>query len=121
MLFRDPRALAFVLIAMGVGLLGWYGDQWYRLPAWNETEIAQSVDLNLALELKQRGPLLQPEGERLERLRQTIRAEIEAQIHRQRLEVERWIAAGLALAVLGIGAWLRARLTPSQAVDQSRP
>jgi hypothetical protein len=120
MLFRDPRALAFVLLAVGTGLLGWYGEAWYRLPAWSEAEVAQSVELNLALELKQRGPLLQPEGARLEQLRQTLRAEIQARIRRERLDVERWLAAGLTLTVLGLGAWLRSRLAPHQDVDQSK-
>jgi hypothetical protein len=114
MLFRDPRALAFVLLAVGVGLLGWYGDQWYRLPAWSDSEIEQSVDLNLEIELARRGPLLQPQGERLDQLRGTLRSEIEAQIRLQRQDLERWMAAGLTLCVLGLGAWLRSRHTARQ-------
>ncbi len=119
MLFRDPRVLAFVLVATGIGLLGWYGQQWYELPQWSPAEIEQSVELNLALELKQRGPLLQPTAERLEQLRSMIRAEVEGRIRRERRDLERWMAAGLTLILLGTGAWLKIRLSTQQAVDRS--
>lgn len=105
MLLRNPRAFAFLLIAVGVGLVAWYGEQRWRLPEWNETEIEQSVELNLALELQRRGPHLQPSGERLDHLRSTLRAEIEAEIRRDRAEPERWIGLGLLLIVVGAGHW----------------
>jgi len=106
MLLRNPRAFAFLLAAIGAGLVAYYGEQRWRLPVWNETEIAQSVELNLALELQRRGPHLQPSGERLEALRRTLRVEIEAEIHRERAEPERWIGVGLLLIVVGAGQWL---------------
>ena len=106
MLLRNPRAFAFVLAAVGLGLVAFYGEQRWRLPAWSEAEIAQSVELNLALELQQRGPHLQPAGERLDALRRTLRAEIEAEIRRERAEPERWIGLGLLLIVLGAGQWI---------------
>ena len=121
MLFRDPRVLAFVLIAIGGGLLTWYGPQWYQLPRWSETDVEDTVEQRLETELAQRGPLLQPTGERLELLRSTLRGEVQGQIRRERRDVERWLAAGLLLCVLGIGALVRSRLWPSQAVDRSRP
>lgn len=106
MLLRNPRAFAFLLIALGVGLLSWYGEQRWSLPAWSEGEILQSVELNLALELQRRGPHLQPAPARLDELRRTLRAEIEADIRRDRHELERWIGLGLVLIVLGLGQWL---------------
>lgn len=106
MLLRNPRAFAFLLTAIGVGLVAYYGEQLWRLPQWNETEIAQSVELNLAVELQRRGPHLQPTGERLEALRRTLRAEIEAEIRRDRLPLERWIGFGAMLIVFGLGQWL---------------
>ena len=115
MLLRNPRALAFLLVAVGIGIAGWYGEQRWRLPAWSEAEIEQSVELNLAVELQRRGPLLQPAPERLEQLRRTLRAEVEAEIRRDREQLERWIGLGLVLTVLGLGLWARealARLTP---------
>ena len=111
MLLRNPRAFAFLLAALGVGLAGYYGEQRWRLPQWNEGEILQSVELNLAIELQRRGPHLQPAPERLEELRRTLRAEVEAEIRRDRYQLDRWIGLGLVLIVLGLGHgardWLR--------------
>jgi len=117
-MFRDPRALAFVLLASGIGVLGWFGPQWYQRPKWSRAEIDQSVELNLAIELKQRGPLLQPTGDRLEQLRSLIRTEVEGQIRRERREVERWLGAGFLLSLFGVSAWLRAR---AARFDRSTP
>ena len=107
MLFRNPRVFAFLLIAVGVGLIGYYGEQRWRLPAWSEAEIEQSVELNLALDLQRRGPYLQPAGERLEQLRDALRAEVRAEIRRDRENLERWIGFGAILCVLGAAHWLK--------------
>jgi len=111
MLFRNPRAFAFLLAAIGIGLVAYYGEQRWRLPPWSESEIAQSVELNLALELQRRGPHLQPEAGRLDALRRTLRAEVEAEIRRDRQAPERWIGFGLLLIVVGLGSWLKDALT----------
>lgn len=103
MLFRNPKALAFLMIAIGLGLLGYYGEQWYRLPQWTEAEIEQSVELNLAIDLNRMGPHLRPTGEKLERLREIVRSEVQGEIRREREGLERWIGAGLILLVLGAG------------------
>lgn len=103
MLARNPRGLAFFLLAGGIGLVGWYGEQWYRLPTWSEAEIEQSVDLNLQLDRQRRGDLLPLEGEKLERMRAMIRAEVLAEIKRDRQEPERWMGLGAVLIVLGLG------------------
>jgi hypothetical protein len=103
MLLRNPRGFAFLLLAAGLGLTAWFGEQRWRLPDWSEGEIEQSVELNLAIELGRRGPHLRPEGERLEALRATLRAEVEAEIRREREDLERWIGLGLVLIVLGTG------------------
>lgn len=110
MLFRNPRFFAFLLVALGVGLLGYFGEQWRRLPAWSEQEIEQSVELNLALDLRHRGPHLQPTGERLEELRRTVRAEVEAEIRRERSGLERWMGVGAILTMLGLVTWLKQAL-----------
>jgi hypothetical protein len=106
MLLRNPRLFAFLLAALGIGLVAWYGEQRWRLPAWSEAEIEHSVEMNLALELERRGTHLQPTGERLEQLRRTLRAEVEAEIRRERAEPERWIGFGLLLIVVAAGQWL---------------
>ncbi len=115
MLLRNPRLLAFLLAAVGLGIAAWYGEQRWRLPAWSEAEIAQSVELNLVVELRQRGPHLQPSPERLEALRATLRGEIEREIRREREPLERWIGLGLLLAVVGLGIWARDALGRSLA------
>lgn len=108
MLFRNPQLFAFVLIAAGLGLLSWYGEQWYRLPVWTEAETEQSVELNLAIELARMGPHLRPQGEKLELLRGMIRDDVRSEIQRERSELERWLGAGLLLLVFGLGQWLAA-------------
>ena len=110
MLFRNPRLLAFLLATVGLGIAAWYGEQRWRLPAWSEGEIEQSVELNLVVELRQRGPHLQPSAERLDELRATLRAEVEGEIRREREQLERWIGIGLLVAVVGMGIWAREAL-----------
>jgi hypothetical protein len=105
MLPRNPRAFGLVLAAIGLGVVLWYGEQRARLPQWSEAEIAQSVELNLQLDLQRRGPHLQPGEDRLEALRRTLRAEVEAEIRREREQLDRWIGAGLLLLVFGAGQW----------------
>lgn len=106
MLLRNPNAFAFLLAAIGIGLVAYYGEQRWNLPEWSEAEVEQSVELNLALELQRRGPHLQPVGNRLEQLRAALRAEVEGEIRRERAEIERWIGLGLLLIVLGAGQGL---------------
>lgn len=105
MLPRNPRAFGLVLAAIGLGVVLWYGEQRARLPQWSEAEIAQSVELNLQLDLQRRGPHLQPSEDRLAALRRTLRAEVEAEIRREREQLDRWIGAGLLLLVFGAGQW----------------
>jgi hypothetical protein len=116
MLFRNPRAFAFLLIAIGIGLLGYYGEQLWRLPTWSEAEIAQSVELNLALDLRHRGPHLQPTPEKLAELRATVRAEVEADIRRERETLERWLGLGAILCMLGTGHFVKQLLA-----ERARP
>ena len=106
MLPRKPRAFGLVLAAIGLGVVLWYGEQRARLPQWSEAEIEQSVELNLHLELQRRGPHLQPRDDRLDALRRALRAEVEAEIRRDRQQLDRWIGAGLLLLVFGAGQWL---------------
>lgn len=109
MLARRIQAFGALLLVSGVGLTAWYGDQWYRLPVWTETEIEQSVEINLAIDLQRMGPALRPEGEKLDRLRQLVRAEVEAEIRHEREQVERWLGLGLICLVFGASQMLLAR------------
>lgn len=101
MIAQRIRLFAYVLLISGVALLTWFGEQWYRLPVWTEGEIEQSVELNLAMDLQRLGPNLRPEGEKLARLRQMVRAEVEAEIRKDREQVERWLGLGLICLVFG--------------------
>jgi len=103
MLLRNPRAFAFLLIAAGIGLVGYYGESWLRLPEWSEAEIEQSTELNLQLDLERMGPHLRPTGERLAELRRRVRAEVEGEIRQERQQLERWLGLGLLLVVVGAG------------------
>lgn len=103
MIARNPRALAFFLLAAGGGLLLWYGESWHKLPTWSEGEIEQSVELNFALEQQRRGPALPLDGAKADRMREVLRAEIHGEIAAERRELERWMGLGAVLVVLGLG------------------
>lgn len=101
MLSRNPKIFSALAISVGIGLCGYYGLQWYELPRWSEAELAQSVELNLTLDLKRMGPLLQPRAERLEALRQIVRSEVETEIHSELRGIQRGLVAGFVAFVLG--------------------
>ncbi len=108
---RTPfRTLPALLVALGVGLCGYYGSEWINLPTYSEADVASSVELNLLLELQRRGPHLQPDQAGLERLRTTIRQEIETDLRRQRDTVELRFGVGLIALVLGFGQLIAGRL-----------
>ena len=107
MLFRNPRLLAYLMIAIGLGLLGYYGEQLWRLPTYSPAEVEQSVEMNLALDLARMGPHLQPTAEKLAALRDIVRAEVEAEIRHERQQLERWVGVGAILCMLGIGMFLK--------------
>ncbi|SFF42213.1 hypothetical protein SAMN04488120_1043 [Fontimonas thermophila] len=100
-----PRltSLPALLLAVGLGLVGYYGVEWYTLPEYSEADIEASVELNLQLDLQRRGPHLQPDAERLELLRKTIRAEVETEIRKEREKVQLRFGVGLIALVLGVG------------------
>jgi len=110
MLSRDPKTLAIILIAAGIGLCLWFGEEWYSLPQWSEAEIQQSADLNVAMDVQRMSPQLAPTGERLEQLRRTVRAEVASEIKREHEKPLRWVAGGLMLIVAGLSNLLFATL-----------
>ncbi|WP_211242752.1 hypothetical protein [Sinimarinibacterium sp. CAU 1509] len=110
---RRPLINSFpsVLLAVGVGLCGYYGLAWYQLPVYNETDLAASTELNLQIDLQRRGPNLQPDAEGLERMRSQVRAEVEAEINRERETVESRFGIGLIALVVGLGHMVFSRMT----------
>lgn len=100
---RNPMLMPFIFLALGVGLIGWYGLSWYELPQYNESDIAASIEANLAVDLSRRGPNLQPDAKGLERMRAQIRDELTADIDRERADAERGIGIGLFCIVIALG------------------
>lgn len=100
---RNPFLIPFFLAAAGIGACGWYGLAWYELPHYSEADIEASTTGNLAVDLARRGSQLQPDAESLDRLRAQVRAEIEADIRKEREEVQQGFAVGLMCLVLAAG------------------
>ncbi|MEQ1439381.1 hypothetical protein AAG565_08450 [Fontimonas sp. SYSU GA230001] len=108
---RPPfRTLPALLLSLGVGLCGYYGQKWYELPTYSEEDIAASVELNLRLDLQRRGPHLQPDAAGLARMREMVQAEVEGEIRRERDQVQLRFGVGLIALVLGLGQLAAQRL-----------
>ncbi len=105
------NSLPSVLLVVGVGLCGYYGLAWYQLPVYNEADLVASTELNLQIDLQRRGQNLQPDAEGLERMRSQVRAEVEAEIGRERETIERRFGIGLIALVVGIGHVVFGRMT----------
>lgn len=107
---RSPRTFTTMLLALGVGLCSYYGYEWRQLPEYSEADIETSVELNLQLELQQRGPHLRPDETGTARLRDLIHREITAEVTQQREKIELRFGVGLIALVLGLGQVAAARL-----------
>jgi hypothetical protein len=108
---RRVPLLPFMLFAGGLGICLYYGQQWYELPKYSESDIDASTELNLKLDLQHRGPNLQPANkEELERLRAGVRYEITSSIKAERDKVTQRFGIGLVALVLGLGQLVMARL-----------
>lgn len=108
-----PGAVGALIAAVGLGVAGWYGWDWYQLPHWTETDIRASVELNLALDLS-RTPQAATTVDAQNLLRQNIRKELEAEIAREREVPRGYTLAGLAMMAFGfaqmlIRTWLARR------------
>jgi hypothetical protein len=103
---RDPRILAYFMIAGGLGLAGWYGLELYEMPERTPAQVNEMVELRLALELQHMGPLLQPDATKLGKLQALIRSEVEAHDRLERQAPERWLGIGLVLMVFGASSYI---------------
>ena len=88
-------------VVVGIGLSGWYGLQWYQLPTYSDADIDASAELNLQLDL-QRQPGT-PDAAALASLRAKTRADVVADIERERHQVETGLGAGLIALVAACG------------------
>ena len=92
-----------MLFSAGLGVAGYYGLQWRDLPRLSERELEQSAELNLALDLAQMSAEQRPQGEQLQDLKARVRAEVQADIDRERETIHERFAAGLVAMVFGLG------------------
>jgi hypothetical protein len=104
---RPLASLPFFLLAAGVGLTAWYGQKWYELPRYTDAELHASVELNLQMDL-QRMPVSDPA--QVDRLRGLVRAEVLADVEKERRDVESGLGLGLIALVVGFGNLLFMRL-----------
>ncbi len=103
---RNPTRLPALMIAMGVAITVYYGDRWRQFQPMPEEQVQEQLQIRVATELAQRGAHLQPRGEKLIRLVEQIEAEIRAADAQERREIERWLAIGLFVLVIGTGQWV---------------
>ena len=98
-----PRlhALPMIATALGLGLGGYYGERWYKLPEYTEQDLQASVELNLAMDRERYGLTQQPSPAESERLRQQIRQEIDADIARERSEVKQGFVVAMLMLMFG--------------------
>jgi hypothetical protein len=108
---RRVPVLPFMLFAGGLGICLYYGQQWYELPKYSESDIDASTELNLKLDLQHRGPNLQPANkDELERLRAGVRYEITSSIKAEHDKLTQRFGIGLIALVLGFGQLVMTRL-----------
>lgn len=101
---RKPllATLPALMFAAGLGMAMYYGYSWWRLPHYSAEDIAQSVELNMAIDLQRRGQSLSTDAAQIERLREQVHAEVVAAIDKDRYEAQRYFGIGLVMMVLGL-------------------
>ena len=108
---NKPTLSAFpaALFLAGLGLTMNYGYALWKMPAYSETDVEQSVELNLAMDLRRLPPSSALAVSELDRRRATLREEIRTEIRRERREAMQALAGGLGALVLSVGqfVWLR--------------
>lgn len=111
---RRRPVLPILLFSAGLGLCMYFGQEWYQLPKYSEADIDASTELNLRMDLKHRGPNLQPANKQeLEAMRAKVRFEITNSIKAERDKITQRFSIGLVALVLGFGQlmmeWLMRR------------
>lgn len=91
---------------MGVAITAYYGDRWRQFEPLPEAQVQEQLQIRLATELVQRGEHMRPQGNKLIRLVNRLEAEIRADNIQEKREIERWLAIGLFVLVIGTGQWV---------------
>jgi hypothetical protein len=99
---RLRNSFAFLLAAAGIGLCIYGGLLRHELPVYSEKDIEASVELNLALDLTRHDPASPPDAQQTEDLRQQLRAEVEADIAKERELPMLWLRSGIVPIVLAL-------------------
>lgn len=95
----------YLLLALGLGLCGYYGLAWLQLPQYSQADIEASAELNLRLD-QQRDARAQDQAAR----REKVIGELREDIARERREVETGLGAGLIALVAALGNFVLAAL-----------
>eukprot|EP01034_Spumella_vulgaris_P002976 gene2976-3842_t len=90
-------ALLFAVAGLGLSLYGGYRLQ--TLPVYSEKDLELATELNLSLDLARIPPDRQPPAEELPKLREGVRAEVEADTSRDRKLAKSWLQTGAAAAL----------------------
>jgi hypothetical protein len=111
---RNPFTIPYFILALGIGLMAYYGDQLYRFEPLSENQLEEQVDQQVIMFMDQRGPhLSRIEGERLQQLRDAIRAEIVArhEAPKEKAQVRFFIGLGALIISFGnfVMAWFVSR------------
>lgn len=95
-------AIPALLFASGLGAAFYYGHAWYRLPVYSAAEVEQSIEINLAIELRQRNAALKLDDASIESLRQRIEADLKMEIAQEQRTMQQGVATGLILLAMGL-------------------
>lgn len=104
---RPRSAIPVALLVVGVGLTGYYGQQWYQTPHYSDADLRAATELKVLLEMQVRGE--RPDDAGLEQARQKARAELVVGIDQQRRETMMGFGIGLLALLLSLGRWLLVR------------
>jgi hypothetical protein len=105
-----PTALPIVFTVVGAMLCAHYGERWYRLEPLPPELLAQSVELNYALDLAREAPVTPPDAAEARRRKAAIADELRAEDERARREVAGPLGIGLLMLVFGLATAVASRL-----------
>jgi|GEM_PF-6321708 len=112
--------IAFLLAAIGGGLLIYGVLQWRQLPQFSEKDLSTSIELNLGIDLARLGPDHAPTPEQIENMRRDIRSEIDAEIASDRDAARGWLLGGTVLLVMALAQILVQRYVVPRVVGNRR-
>lgn len=108
---QKPRlaTLPALMFAAGLGMAMYYGELWWHLPSYSATEVEQSVELNLALDLQRREAAGGGKPADLDGLRASIRTELLQSIADEARQPKLLAATGLAMMLIGLAQMILLR------------